>query len=47
MEILCHWPMTDVPGILNASLAVDTRFFDMTGDDDKRMAFIQVFVRQW
>ncbi len=34
-----------VPDILNTSLAVDTRFFDMMGDDDKRMAFFQAFVR--
>ena len=34
-----------VPDILNTGLSADTRFFDMMGDDDKRMAFFQVFVR--
>ena len=34
-----------VPDILNTGLSADTRFFDMMGDDDKRMAFFQAFVR--
>ncbi len=33
-----------VPGILNSSLATDTRFFDMMGDDITRMAFFKAFV---
>ena len=33
-----------VPDILNTGLSTDTRFFDMMGDDDKRMAFFQAFV---
>ena len=28
-----------VPDILNTGLSADTRFFDMMGDDDRRMAF--------
>ena len=34
-----------VPDILNTGLSADTRFFDMMGDDDRRMAFFQAFVR--
>ena len=33
------------PDILDTCLSADTRFFDMMGDDDKRMAFFQAFVR--
>ncbi len=34
-----------VPDILNSGLSSDTRFFDMMGDDSKRMAFFQAFVK--
>ena len=34
-----------VPDILNTGLSADTRFFDMMGDDNMRMAFFQAFVR--
>ena len=33
-----------VPNVLNSSLTVDTRYFDMMGDDSIRMAFFKSFV---
>lgn len=33
-----------VPDVLNSGLSVDTRFFDMMGEDEVRMAFFQAYV---
>ena len=33
-----------VPNVLNSGLAVDTRYFDMMGDDNVRMTFFEAFV---